>query len=190
MTGKDFANPLRKTHSLTFESKQLFYPWHRWHRLELLTRKGTGPHSEHSLWCRLPEDPPDAAMVAIPLWMFDAAVCATMRLGDQPSVDCAALRALQDLIANCARAARARCYNISSLNRKTETLMPTTKPPRFQIGQLALFCEQRPLPRWSGLPEPLRAEVIRNLARLLRSVRDGNPESPRFALPNQGDRNE
>lgn len=98
MTGKDFANPLRKTHSLTFESKQLFYPWHRWHRLELLTRKGTGPHSEHSLWCRLPEDPPDAAMVAIPLWMFDAAVCATMRLGDQPSVDCAALRALQDLI--------------------------------------------------------------------------------------------
>lgn len=98
MTARDFANPLRKTHSLTFEPKRLFYPWHRWHGLELLTRKGSGPSSEHSLWCRHPEDPPDAAMVGIPIWMFDAAICATMRVGDQPSVDIAALRALQGLI--------------------------------------------------------------------------------------------
>jgi len=92
------ASHLRKTHNLTFEPKQLFYPWHRWHGREVLTRKATGPYSEHALWCRLPDAAPDAMLVAIPRWMFDAAACATMRLEEKPVVDCAALRAVQGLI--------------------------------------------------------------------------------------------
>jgi hypothetical protein len=98
MTGRATASRLRKTHNIAFEPKQLFYPWHRWHGREVLTRKATGSCSEHSLWCRLPEDAPDAMLVSTPCWMFDAAVCARIRMGDKPSVDCAALRAVRDLI--------------------------------------------------------------------------------------------
>jgi hypothetical protein len=93
-----YASPLRKTHSLKFESKRLLYPWHRWHGRDVLTRKATGRYSEHVLWCRLPDDDPEAMLIAIPRWMFDSAVCATMRAESRPIVCCAALRAVRALI--------------------------------------------------------------------------------------------
>jgi hypothetical protein len=96
--GRAFASPLRKTHHLTFESKQLLYPWHPWYGREVLTRKATGPYSEQSLWCRLPDDAPNGLLVAIPRWMFDSAACAATRPGDRPSVNWSALRGLQGLI--------------------------------------------------------------------------------------------
>lgn len=92
------ASPLRKTHFLKFEPKELLYPWHRWHGQEVLTRKATGRFSEHVLWCRLPDDDPEAMLIAIPRWMFDSAVCATMRQESRPIVCCAALRAVHALI--------------------------------------------------------------------------------------------
>jgi hypothetical protein len=95
---KASASRLRKTHNLTFDSKQLFYPWHRWYGREILTRKATGPYSEQVFWCRLPDDAPDVMLIAIPRWMFDASTCATMRRGDRPIADCTGLRALRDLI--------------------------------------------------------------------------------------------
>jgi hypothetical protein len=38
-------------------------------------------------------------LVEIPKWMFDAAHCATLRLTEQPHVDCATLRTLKNSIA-------------------------------------------------------------------------------------------
>jgi len=71
-----------------------------------------------------------------------------------------------------------------------ETLMPTTNPTRSRISQLALFCEPVPLPQWRNLPEPLRAEVIRNLARLLRSVHAGGLNGRSSVVPDRGERDE
>lgn len=68
--------------------------------------------------------------------------------------------------------------------------MSPTNPTRYRIGQLALFCEPNLLPQWDHLPEPLRAEVIRNLARLLRSARAGNPNDRSPSLPSRGERDE
>ena len=98
MMGRAFASPLRKTHSLKFESRKLLYPWHPWHGREVLTRKATGRYSDRVLWCRLPDDDPEAMLIAIPRWMFDSAVCATMRAESRPIVCCAALRTVRTLI--------------------------------------------------------------------------------------------
>lgn len=96
----DSAIPLRKTHNIAFEPKQLCYPWHPWYDLTVLTRKAGGSHADVAYFCKLPEAPLHAMLVEIPQWMFDAAQCATMRLAEVlPHVDCATLRALRSMIA-------------------------------------------------------------------------------------------
>ena len=86
------------------------------------------------------------------------------------------------------RARRVRCYNISSVNLDLEMLMSTTLRKRYQVTQIALFRESAaPLSLWRSLPQPLRDEVIRNLARLLLSVHVGRRGG---ALPNGGNHDE
>jgi hypothetical protein len=99
MTATDCASPLQKTHSITFEPRQVCYPWHRWYGRNVLTRRAGGAHADVAYFCKLPEAPLDAMLVEIPKWMFDAAHCATMRLTEQAYVDCATLRALKNSIA-------------------------------------------------------------------------------------------
>jgi hypothetical protein len=94
-----YAIPLQKTHSITFESKQVCYPWHRWYGRSVLTRRAGGAHADMVFLCKLPEAPIDAMLVEIPKWMFDAAHCATLRVTEQPHVDCAALCTLKNSIA-------------------------------------------------------------------------------------------
>jgi len=94
-----YAIPLQKTHNLSFEPRLVCYPWHRWYGRAILTRQASGAHAELAYLCRLPESPPDVMLVELPRWMFDAAHCATMRLVDEPHVDCAALRILARTIA-------------------------------------------------------------------------------------------
>jgi hypothetical protein len=107
----DYAIPLQKTHILSFEPRQVCYPWHRWYGLTILTRRAGGAHAELAYFCKLPEAPLDAMLVEVPKWMFDA-YCATMRLVDDPHVDCATLRALRNTIAE------------QSLSVKTAVLQP------------------------------------------------------------------
>jgi hypothetical protein len=95
----DSAIPLQKTHNIAFESRQVYYPWHRWYGRSVLTRKAGGAHADVAYFCRLPEAPLDAMLVETPKWMFDAAHCATMRLRERPHVDCATLRTLKNSIA-------------------------------------------------------------------------------------------
>ena len=97
--GTDSAIPLQKTHSIAFEPRQVHYPWHRWYGRSVLTRRAGGPHADVAYFCRLPEAPLDAMLVETPKWMFDAAHCATLRLTEQPHVDCATLRSLKNSIA-------------------------------------------------------------------------------------------
>jgi hypothetical protein len=93
-----YASPLQKTHSIAFEPRQVCYPWHRWYGRNVLTRRAGGAHADVAYFCKLPEAPLDAMLVEIPKWMFDAAHCATLRLTEQPHVDCATLRALKNSI--------------------------------------------------------------------------------------------
>ena len=66
--------------------------------------------------------------------------------------------------------------------------MSTTLTTRYRAQQLALLCESAvPLPLWCNLPQPIRAEVVRNLARLLRSVHERRLAA---ATPNRGEQNE
>lgn len=99
MTATVCAIPLQKTHDIAFESRQVCYPWHRWYGRSVLTRRAGGAHSDVAYFSKLPEAPLDAMLVEIPKWMFDAAHCATLRLTEQPHVDCATLRTLKSSIA-------------------------------------------------------------------------------------------
>jgi hypothetical protein len=96
--GMAFAIPLQKTHELSFEPRKVCYAWHRWYGQTILTRRAGGAHAEVAYFCKLPEAPLDAMLVEIPKWMFDAAHCATMRLVDDPQVDCWTLRNLKNTI--------------------------------------------------------------------------------------------
>lgn len=93
------AIPLQKTHSLSFEPRQVCYPWHRWYGLTILTRRKGGAHADLAYFCKLPDAPLDVMLIKIPKWMFDAAHCATMRLVSDPCVDCETLRELKATIA-------------------------------------------------------------------------------------------
>jgi hypothetical protein len=89
-----YAIPLQKTHNLSFELRTVFYPWHRWYERTVLTRQASGAHAELAYLCRLPDAPADVMLIEVPKWMFDTALCATMRRADEPHVDCVALRVL------------------------------------------------------------------------------------------------
>jgi hypothetical protein len=93
-----FAVPLQKTHSITFEARQVCYRWHRWYGRNVLTRRAGGAHADVSYFCRLPETAVDTMLVEVPRWMFDGAECATMQLVEQPHVDCGTLRQLKHAI--------------------------------------------------------------------------------------------
>ena len=93
------AIPLQKTHNIAFEPRQVCYPWHRWYGRNVLTRKAGGAHADVAYFCKLPEAPLDAMLVETPMWMFDTAHCATLRLAEQPHVNCATLRTLKNAIA-------------------------------------------------------------------------------------------
>jgi hypothetical protein len=92
------AIPLQKTHNIAFDSRQVCYPWHRWYGRSVLTRRAGGAHADVAFLCKLPDAPLDAMLVEIPKWMFDAVHCATLRLTEQPHVDCATLRTLKSSI--------------------------------------------------------------------------------------------
>jgi hypothetical protein len=110
--GMGYAIPLQKTHSIPFEPRQVCYPWHRWHGRDVLTRKAGGAHADLAYFCRLPETPVDTMLVEMPMWMFDAAECATMQLMEQPHVDCRTLRNLKNTIAEQSVSLRTMMFGI------------------------------------------------------------------------------
>ena len=93
-----YASPRQKTHEITFELREVRYPWHRWFGRSIQTRRAGGLHYELAYLCKLPEAPLHTMLVEIPKWMFDAAECGSMRIEKIPHVDCAGLRALSRTI--------------------------------------------------------------------------------------------
>lgn len=92
MTAAVYANPPQKTHEITFDQREVHYPWHRWFGHTIETRKAGGQHYQLAYLCKLPESPPHTLLVEVPKWMFDAAECASMRIESLPYVDCEKLR--------------------------------------------------------------------------------------------------
>ena len=115
-------------------------------------------------------------LVEIPKWMFDAAHCATLRLTEQPHVDCATLRTLKSSIAEQRVSVKVSVLQ-PQLSRQaghgdTDDSLSKSKS---RMTQLALFGERLAVPRWSDLTQPTRVEVVRLLAQLLVSVRTSDP---------------
>src|SRR6202165_775545 len=92
------ANPRQKTHEITFDLREVRYPWHRWFGRSIQTCKAGGLHCELAYLCKLPELPPHSMLVEVPKWMFDAVECAGMRIEAVPRVDCEKLRILKKAI--------------------------------------------------------------------------------------------
>ena len=93
-----YANARQKTHEITFDLREVRYPWHRWFGRTIQTRKAGGLHCELAYLCKLPESPLRSMLVEVPKWMFDAVECAGMRIETVPHVDCEKLRMLKKAI--------------------------------------------------------------------------------------------
>jgi hypothetical protein len=92
-----FANPRQKTHEITFDLREVLYPWHRWFGRDIETRRASSMHYKNAYLCKLPETPSHTMLVEVPKWVFDSAECGSMRVEAVPHVDCATLRALNKL---------------------------------------------------------------------------------------------
>ena len=165
-----YAIPLQKTHELSFELKQVCYPWHRWYGQTILTRRAGGAHADVAYFCKLPDAPFDAMLTEIPKWMFDAAHCAPMCLVDDPHVDCATLRTLKSAVSEQRVSLNAAVLQ-PQVSRQAGDGDADDTSPAHRITQLALFGEQPAVPSWNDLNESMRNDAVKLLARLLLSVR-------------------
>ena len=85
-----------KTHKT--EERVICYPWHPLYQkaVWVIAQRCTSPHAVYK--CRLAERE-DRYGWELPVWMFDQAECATMRLTEAPHVSWHALRELQRVLA-------------------------------------------------------------------------------------------
>ena len=141
----------------------------------MLTRRAGGAHADVAFLCKLPDAPLDAMLVEVPKWMFDAAHCATLRLAEQPHVDCATLRTLKSSIAEQRVSVKVSVLQPQLSRQAGHGDTDGSVFRKSRITQLALFGERLAVPRWSDLTQPARVEVVRLLAQLLVSVRTSNP---------------
>ena len=85
------------------EEREVLYPWHPWAgsivQLDEVVEKSAGD----CVRCRHDGDP--SRRLELPLWMFDRAVCAPMRVELAPQVDIAAIQALMALLADVSKRA-------------------------------------------------------------------------------------
>lgn len=63
--------------------------------LSAIVQTTLGAHANSTYFCKVPEAPPEAMLVEVPRWMFDAAQCAAMQVAEIPHVDCATLHGLK-----------------------------------------------------------------------------------------------
>jgi hypothetical protein len=86
------------THST--EARELLYPWHPWHSRSVWIVETVSTESRAVFHCVTEQAAPGLARrsLAIPQWMFDAAVCQRVRMEATPSVNARALQELRHLL--------------------------------------------------------------------------------------------
>jgi len=73
------------------------YPWHPWYELPVRLFRSMTKRQEAILHVTTEQDK-HTQLREVPAWMADPAACASMGLAGQPTVDCEALRSLQELL--------------------------------------------------------------------------------------------
>src|SRR5688500_16190380 len=93
----------RRRNAHRTEEREVLYPWHPWAgcivQLDEVVEKSAGD----CVRCRHDGDP--SRRLELPLWMFDRAVCAPMRVEVAPRVDTAAIQSLMALLADVSKLA-------------------------------------------------------------------------------------
>ena len=85
----------RNTHST--QSKEVCYPWHPWYGQCALIHETLVKSDKAVFRCSVELDGFPSAL-EVPQWMFDRALCCSMRITDTPVVGCQALLELQELL--------------------------------------------------------------------------------------------
>jgi len=91
----------RQTKTHITEKREICYPWHACYGQLVLIRKSNVRCDKAIFWCSIWRDGAQRSM-EVPQWMFDRAVCCTMRLADGPVVSCSALLELKELLQGAA----------------------------------------------------------------------------------------
>jgi hypothetical protein len=89
-----------KTHGTELEVR---YPWHPWYGLKVTVDRSYTRQGVANVYAALERDG-RLQLLEVPGWMFDPAVCASMRLSEHPYVPAKSLRALAALLTSAARA--------------------------------------------------------------------------------------
>ncbi len=86
------------THST--EAREVLYPWHPWHSRSVWIVETLSTESRAVFHCVTEPGAPGLAKraLAIPQWMFDAAVCHRVRMEAMPNVSARALQELRRLL--------------------------------------------------------------------------------------------
>ena len=94
----DCTSRQRNTHST--EAREVLYPWHPWHRRAVWIVETITSNSRAVFRCVTEQAAPGLATrsLEIPQWMFDAAACRRVCLGESPSVSAWALQELRHLL--------------------------------------------------------------------------------------------
>ena len=93
-SGIDGTTKLRNAHDTEVV---VCYPWHPWYRLSVDIKCAVTKRPEPVIRVTRMEHGA-LRLREIPFWMTDPGACAVMKPGERPVVDCAALRALRDLL--------------------------------------------------------------------------------------------
>ncbi len=89
---RDCTSPQPNPHIT--ETREVRYPWHPWYGEQVQIRESLIKGGQGILRC-VPDGNRPSRSLEVPLWMFDRAVCCTMRLSDVPVVSCEALLRLK-----------------------------------------------------------------------------------------------
>jgi hypothetical protein len=95
--GQHCTTKAHKTHKP--ETREVRYPWHPFHGREVVIQGQRNRRGLLMLICTSEGDG-NGAVMEVPIWMFDAAVCCQFRSSSYASVNVGALRSLQSVL-NC-----------------------------------------------------------------------------------------
>ena len=84
------------------EIRTVRYPWHPWHRRNVLIRESLVKNGLAVFRCSLEPAGCAAVSLEVPGWMFERAACCGLRRAERPMVDCAALLRLKELLSAAA----------------------------------------------------------------------------------------
>lgn len=87
----------RRQNAHVTEHREVLYPWHPWFGLAVHVHQTVEKGHSGILRCSV-DGSASGRWLELPVWMFDRAVCLSIRLADSPRVDLAALENLRKLL--------------------------------------------------------------------------------------------